>query len=247
MLVSLLLAVVLPAYVVAAGLVGIPFTLVTRDARFLYWLARQGVRLGFTLARIKIVIHGLERLTGPQHFIYMMNHNSNLDAPAVFLKLPGQVRVLGKKELFRLPVLSTAMRLGGFVPVDRSNRERSIESLRNASRLASDGASFLIAPEGTRSRSGKLLRFKKGGFHMAIDSQVPILPITVTGAFELMPPGSPAIRSGTIEIFLHEPIETTGLGTKHRQDLMARVRAPMEETLTRHFEKLQSREPSTSG
>ena len=246
MLASLLLAVVLPAYIVAAGVVGIPFTLVTRDARFLYWLARQGLRLGFTLARIKIVIHGLDRLTASQHFICMMNHNSNLDVPAVFLKLPGQVRVLGKKELFRLPVLSTAMRLGGFVPVDRSDRESAIESLSNASRLAADGASFLIAPEGTRSRSGRLLRFKKGGFHMAIDSQVPILPITVIGAFELMPPGSLAIRSGTIEIFLHEPIETSGLGRKDRQDLMARVRAPMEETLTRHFEKLQSREPSSS-
>ena len=246
MLVSLLLAVVLPAYIVVAGVVGIPFTLVTRDARFLYWLARQGLRLGFTLARIKIVIHGLDRFTASQHFIYMMNHNSNLDVPAVFLKLPGQVRVLGKKELFRLPVLSTAMRLGGFVPVDRSDRESAIESLSNASRLATDGASFLIAPEGTRSRSGRLLRFKKGGFHMAIESQVPILPITVTGAFELMPPGSLAIRSGTIEIFPHEPIETVGLDRKDRQALMAKVRAPMEETLTRHFEKLQSRDSSSS-
>ena len=81
---------------------------------------------------------------------------------------------------------------------------------------------------------------------MAIESQVPILPITVTGAFELMPPGSLAIRSGTIEIFPHEPIETVGLDRKDRQALMAKVRAPMEETLTRHFEKLQSRDPSSS-
>ena len=190
MLVSLLLAAVLPAYVVAAGVVGIPFTLVTRDARFLYWLARQGVRLGFTLARIKIVIHGLDRLTGPQHFIYMMNHNSNLDAPAVFLKLPGQVRVLRQEGA--LPSAGAFdCHASWWIRARRSKQSGSgaIESLRNASKLASDGASFLIAPEGTRSRSGRLLRFKKGGFYMAIDSQVPILPITVTGAFELMPPG----------------------------------------------------------
>jgi 1-acyl-sn-glycerol-3-phosphate acyltransferase len=164
----------------------------------------------------------------------MMNHNSNLDAPAVFLSLPGEVRALGKKELFRLPVLATAMRLGGFVPVDRSNRERAIESVRRAAELAADGASFLIAPEGTRSRTGKLLPFKKGGFHMAIESQVPILPITVTGAFELMPPGSSAIKAGRIDIHFHEPIATTGLDTKDRQALMEKVRAPMQETLERY-------------
>jgi 1-acyl-sn-glycerol-3-phosphate acyltransferase len=247
MLSSLLLAIVLPTYIVASGLIAIPFTLVTRDARFLYWIARQGVRLGFALTRIKIVTHGTERLEGSPHFIYMMNHNSNLDVPAVFLHLPGQVRVLGKKELFRLPVLSTAMRLGGFVPVDRSNREKAIGSVRNASKIASEGACFLIAPEGTRSRTGKLLPFKKGGFHMAIESQVPILPITVTGAFELMPPGSVKIRSGTIEVFFHDPIETKGMVAQDRRKLMARVREPMERTLARHLEVQASLEPTPSG
>jgi 1-acyl-sn-glycerol-3-phosphate acyltransferase len=150
------------------------------------------------------------------------------------MKIPGPVRVLGKKELFRLPVLATAMRMGGFVPVDRSNREAAIESARTAARIAASGASFLIAPEGTRSRTGDLLPFKKGGFHIAIDSRVPVLPITVVGAFELMPPGSFAIRPGTIEIFFHEPIETSGLQSRDRFELIARVRAPMEEVLARH-------------
>lgn len=231
MLTSLLLAIVLPLYIFAAGLVGIPYALLTGNAAILYRLGRLGIRVGFALARIQIVTHGRQKLPAVPHYIYMMNHNSNLDAPAVFLELPGQVRVLGKKELFRLPVLATAMRLGGFVPVDRSNREAAIESVRQAARIAAEGASFLIAPEGTRSRTGKLLPFKKGGFHMAIDSAVPILPITVVGAFELMPPGSYAIRSGTIHIYFHEPIETRGLQGRDRPALMARVRAPMEETL----------------
>jgi 1-acyl-sn-glycerol-3-phosphate acyltransferase len=234
MITSLLLALVLPLYTFAAGLVGIPYALLTKDARVLFWLGRFGVAIGFALARIRIVTHGLERVSSASHFIYMMNHNSNLDAPAVFMKLPGPVRVLGKKELFRLPVLSTAMRLGGFVPVDRSNREAAIESARTAARIAASGASFLIAPEGTRSRTGGLLPFKKGGFHIAIDSQVPIVPITVVGAFELMPPGSYAIRPGVIEIFFHDPIETKGLQSRDRFELIARVRAPMEEVLARH-------------
>ena len=230
MLTSLLLAIVLPLYTFAAGFVGIPYTLVTGDSRPLYWLGRLGVRIGFLLARIRIVVHGRDVLPEKPHFIYMMNHNSNLDAPAVWLNLTGEVRALGKQELFKLPVLATAMRLGGFVPVDRSNRESAIASVKNAAALAADGASFLIAPEGTRSRTGKLLRFKKGGFHMAVESRVPILPITVIGAYELMPPGSLAIRSGTIEIFFHDPIEIEGDGASGRIQLMERVREPMEAT-----------------
>lgn len=233
MLTSILLAIVVPLYTFTAGLVGIPYTLITGDSRPLYWLGRLGVRIGFALARIRIVVHGKEKLSGDPHYIYMMNHNSNLDAPAVFLHLPGEVRALGKQELFKLPVLATAMRLGGFVPVDRSNRESAIASVRNAARLAREGASFLIAPEGTRSRTGELLPFKKGGFHMAIESEVPVLPITVLGAYELMPPGSAAIRSGTIDIYFRDPIETRGLGPGGRQELMERVRARMLETLAR--------------
>ena len=236
MLTSLVLALVLPLYTFAAGFVGIPYTLVTGNSRPLYYLGRLGVRIGFFLARIRIVVHGREKLPEEPHFIYMMNHNSNLDAPAVFISLPGEVRALGKKELFKLPVLATAMRLGGFVPVDRSNREAAIESVRNAARLAEEGASFLIAPEGTRSRTGKLLGFKKGGFHMAVESGVPVLPITVIGAFDLMPPGALGIRSGTIEIFFHDPIDTAGLrpGGPGRGELMRRVREPMEATLARY-------------
>jgi len=238
MLTSLLLLVVLPIYTFLAGLIGIPYTLLTGNARPLYWLGRLGVRTGFLLARIRIVVHGRERLGDGPHFIYMMNHNSNLDAPAVWLHLPGEVRALGKMELFKLPVLATAMRLGGFVPVDRSNRERAIASVRHAASLAAAGASFLIAPEGTRSRTGKLLPFKKGGFHMATESGVSILPITVVGAFELMPPGSNRIRSGTIEIFFQEPIETEGLGARDRLRLMERVRACMEDVLAEKATKL---------
>jgi 1-acyl-sn-glycerol-3-phosphate acyltransferase len=234
MITSLVLAVVLPLYTFAAGLVGIPYALLTKDARILFRLGRLGVRIGFTLARIRIVTHGLGKISADSHFIFMMNHNSNLDAPAVFMTIPGPVRVLGKKELFRLPVLATAMRMGGFVPVDRSNREKAIESARSAARIAASGASFLIAPEGTRSRTGDLLPFKKGGFHIAIDSQVPILPVTVVGAFELMPPGSYAIRPGVIEIYFDDPIETRGLQSRDRFELIARVRASMEERLSQH-------------
>lgn len=231
MLTSILLAIVLPAYTFLAGFISIPYTFVTGDSRPLFYFGRLGVKIGFFLARIRVVIHGRDRLGDRPHFIYMMNHNSNLDAPAVFISIPGPVRALGKQELFKLPVLATAMRMGGFVPVDRSNRDSAIESVRRAAALAGDGHSFLMAPEGTRSRTGKLLNFKKGGFYMAIESGVPVLPITVTGAYELMPPGTFAIRPGRIDVHFHEPVETTHMSSNARSELMGLVRAPILEKL----------------
>jgi 1-acyl-sn-glycerol-3-phosphate acyltransferase len=223
MLNSLVLILVLPLYTVLAGAIGIPYALITGKAGILYWLGRLGARIGFALARIKIVVSG-EKLPENPHFIYMMNHSSNLDVPAVFINLPGEVRALGKKELFKLPVLSAAMKIGGFVPVDRSNREAAISSVRKAAEVAREGASFLIAPEGTRSRTGKVLPFKKGAFYLAIDSGVPVQPIVVRGVHELMPPGSFCIRSGTIEVIFLEPIPTRHLSTNDRTRLMEEVR-----------------------
>ena len=116
------------------------------------------------------------------------------------------------------------MRLGGFVPVDRSNREAAVASVREAAEVARRGSSFLIAPEGTRSRTGKVLSFKKGAFYMAIDSGVPIQPITVKGVFGLMPPGSFAIKSGTIDVIFHDPVPTSNLTPNDRLELMEKVR-----------------------
>lgn len=224
MLTSLILLVVIPSYILITGSFGIPYALITGRPACLYWLGRLGARLGFAIARIRINVHGWDATKKP-HVIYMMNHSSNLDVPAVFINLPGQVRVLGKKELFKLPILGTAMRLGGFVPVDRSNRESAVASVREAAEVARSGSSFLIAPEGTRSRTGKVLPFKKGAFYMAIDSGVPIQPITVKGVFELMPPGSFAIKSGTIDVIFHDPVTTSDLTHEDRIQLMEQVRS----------------------
>jgi len=229
---SLILLVVLPVYTLLAGFIAIPVAAVTGSSFLLYSLGRLGVRIGFFLAGIRLVVRGQERLPGNPHFIYMMNHSSNLDVPAVFLVLRGEVRALGKKELFKLPVLATAMKMGGFIPIDRSNREQAVESMRLAARIAREGASFLVAPEGTRSRTGELLPFKKGGFYLAIDSEVPILPITVRGAYELMPPGTFAIRPGTIEIFFDDPVPTAGLNHRDRQRLAEEVRGRIGEQLS---------------
>jgi len=229
---SLVLLVVLPIYTILAGLVSIPVAALTGSSYWLYRLGRLGVRLGLFLAGVRLTVLGQDELPADQHFIYMMNHASNLDVPAVFLVLKGEVRALGKKELFRLPVLATAMKMGGFIPIDRSNRESAIQSMRGAAEIAREGASFLLAPEGTRSRDGRLLPFKKGGFYLAIDSGVPVVPITVRGAFELMPPGSFAMLPGTIEIVFHEPIPTASLTHKDRGRLVRMVREQIASRLS---------------
>ena len=221
---SLVLLVVIPTYIVLAGMVAIPYTALSGDRSLIIWLGRLGLRIGFFISRIRIQSYGSENLTAQPHFIYMMNHSSNLDVPAVYLHLPGEVRALGKKELFRLPVFGIAMRVAGFLPIDRSNRKRAIASVQQAAEVVRKGESFLIAPEGTRSRDGRLLPFKKGGFYMAIDSGVPIMPITVRGVYELMPPGVFSIRSGVIDIVFHEPVPTTGLCHADRSWLSEEVR-----------------------
>lgn len=222
---------VLPLYVFTAGLVAIPHAVLTRSPALIYRLGRFGIRLSLAIAGIQVVVRGRENLPPDPHFIYMMNHVSNLDGPVLFLHLPGEVKALGKKEVFKLPVLSTAMKLAGFIPLDRANRQTAIEGMRLAAASARRGASFLVAPEGTRSRDGRLLPFKKGGFLMAIDSGVPILPISVRGAFERMPSGSFAIQPGTIELVFHKPVPTSGLAPEDRDRLMAEVRSRIESGL----------------
>lgn len=234
MLASLILLVVLPLYIVVGAMIGIPYAAITGRVFILYWLGRLGSRLGFAIARIRIRVHRWDDRPSRPHYIYMMNHSSNLDVPAVFIHLPGEVRVLGKKELFRLPVLGTVMKMGGFVPVDRSNREAAVASVKRAAEVARQGASFLIAPEGTRSRTGEMLPFKKGAFRMAIESGVPIQPIAVRGVFELMPPGAFAIRSGTIEVVFLEPVSTAGLRLEDRNWLIKEVWNRMAGALQNH-------------
>ena len=121
--------------------------------------------------------------------------------------LPGRTSVLVKKELFRIPILGRAMRMASLVPVDRSNREAAIESIGRAAEVVKSGIHMTVFPEGTRSRDGRLLPFKKGPFHLAMDSGIPIVPITVLDTFQMMPKGSRFIQGGTARLVFHQPID----------------------------------------
>lgn len=166
------------------------------------WLAKFGVRL----AGVRIEMQGLENLQPGQNYIFMSNHVSNLDPPVLIPSIPGRCSVLVKKELFRIPILGTGMRLADLVPVDRRDREAAIESVRTATDVLQRGLHMVIYPEGTRSTDGRLLPFKKGPFHLAMDSGVPVIPVTLLGTFEIWPKTRFALRTGTAIIVLHPPI-----------------------------------------
>jgi 1-acyl-sn-glycerol-3-phosphate acyltransferase len=186
---------------------GLLIALVTGNVMPLYWVANRLAILGVRLAGVKIVVRGREHVQPGQNYIFMSNHVSNLDAPVLIPSIPGRCSALVKKELFRMPILGTGMRVTDLVPVDRSDREAAIESVNAAIRVLRRGLHMVVFIEGTRSDDGRVLPFKKGPFHLAIDSGVPIVPVTLLGTFEAWPKTRFALRPGTATVIFHPPVD----------------------------------------
>lgn len=159
-----------------------------------------------------------------QSCIYMSNHQSNYDIPVLLSALPVQFRWLAKAELFRIPLFGRSMRGAGYISIDRSNRKSAFLSLKKAADMIRNGTSVLIFPEGTRSSDGKLLPFKKGGFVLAVDAGVPIIPIVITGTHKIMPKGKMLICPRSVRIDVGDPIQTSDYTRKTKDDLMESVR-----------------------
>jgi len=222
MLRSIFLVLYYCALIVIAGIIFIPYTLITRNAEMMYRAAMRVAYSGVRLVGVKVRVQGREKLDASATYIFMSNHVSNLDPPIVVPLLPRRTSVLVKKEVFRIPILSTAMRLGSLVPVDRSNREAAIDSVHRAAAVLDSGINMTVFPEGTRSADGRLLPFKKGPFHLAMESGVAVVPVTISGTEKLMPKGEWRIRPGTVNLIFHAPISPAGF--IDREQLMAAVR-----------------------
>ncbi len=213
-----------------AGVVGIPYTFVVGDISLLYrvamWIARAGVRA----AGIRVAITGLEHVPADRPSIYMCNHVSNLDPPVLLPLLPGRSAVLLKKELMNIPILGRAMRMGGFVPVERGGkRDAAQASVIAAGEALKSGLHILVFPEGTRSRDGRLSTFKKGPFFLAQQTQVPVVPIAISGTETMMHKGSVAITPGVARVQLLPVVEPADYAT--REDLLRAVRLAIAEAL----------------
>jgi 1-acyl-sn-glycerol-3-phosphate acyltransferase len=218
------------AYIAVVGPIGLAVALVLRWKRGLYALGHGGVWLALALAGIRYRVAGLSHVpTGA--VVFCSNHESNVDPPVLFQVLHPQLHVLYKAELHRFPIMGRVFDLGGFVPIDRGDRDRSIASIGEGADSLRAGNSFLIFPEGTRSRTGHLLRFKKGGFIMAIQAQVPIVPVAVQGGRAAMRRGSAFVRPVRVSVRVGAPIPTAGLTIDDRDELIGRVRGEVERLL----------------
>jgi 1-acyl-sn-glycerol-3-phosphate acyltransferase len=231
---TLATAVVVSIYVLLLGPPTLVLTLVTRHAGLMYAAGGLGVRLGFLLSGITVRVVGEQHVQVGSAAVYASNHSSNVEPPAVFIalrRLFPNVRVLYKAEMRKLPVLVWVFDAAGFVPLERANRAQSFPAVEAAAVALRQGASFLIFPEGTRSRTGELLPFKKGGFVMAIGGQAPIVPVSVSGGRSAMRKGSPLIWPVTVTVAFGPPIPTKGLSFEDRDALIARTRAAIDAQL----------------
>jgi 1-acyl-sn-glycerol-3-phosphate acyltransferase len=191
----------------------------------LYWIGKGGVWLAPKLLGIRMEVSGREHVHRKKTYVFMCNHLSFLDGPFLFWLIPQHVRVILKKEILRIPVIGLAMRHVQFVPVDRKGFKAGKKSIERAAQLIKKKKySFLIFPEGTRSRDGKTLPFRRGGFFLAVNSQVPIVPISIDGSFDLMPKGSFFIRKGTVKVKFHAPISCRRLTIDDMPELMEKTR-----------------------
>jgi 1-acyl-sn-glycerol-3-phosphate acyltransferase len=223
MISSLLLLFTIVLLSIPAAIVLIPWTIISGNVLPLYNAAQMIVRTGYFLARIRVEVQGRQSIPTDTACIFMANHVSNLDPPALIPNIPGRTAAFLKRSLMRLPLLGWGFKLGEFIPVDRSgDRESALASIADARRVLSKGIHITTFVEGTRSRDGRMLPFKKGPFYLAKETGAPCIPVSIWGTETMMSKGSVRICPGTAHITFHAPLNPAEFET--REELMAAVR-----------------------
>ncbi|MGD8889318.1 MAG: lysophospholipid acyltransferase family protein [Desulfobacterales bacterium] len=207
------------------GIIAMGISFFTRTGNPVHLVARLWARSILFVSRIKVTVNGLSNVDSSKSFIYMSNHQSNFDIPVLLAYIPGQFRWLAKAELFKIPIFGHGMRGAGYISIDRFNRDSAFQSIDQAAKKIKDGVSVMIFPEGTRSKDGRIRPFKKGGFIMALNSGVPIVPVIVRGTWPIMSKDSLRINRGNVYLDIKQPIDTHGYTRDNKQLLIDRVRA----------------------
>ena len=217
-----IVAAFLSVYTLVLGPPLILYTLVTRSPDLLYWVGVKGLVFITRVAGMRVQVEGRENIpTGV--CLFAANHTSNADAAAIVGAIPRRLAIFGRKSLFEIPIVGLAFRLAKFVPVDRGNRDAALASVKQAVEYIKTGLSFLVYPEGTRSPDGRMHRFKKGSFVMAIEAGVPIVPVVCSGAHRVMKKNSLVIHPGRVTVRFGKPIDVSGYTVEQRSVLAQQV------------------------
>ncbi|HUG53279.1 MAG TPA: lysophospholipid acyltransferase family protein [Vicinamibacteria bacterium] len=223
MLRAFLIFVLVFPYTAVAAVVGLTWAALSGSVGLLFRLGHAGVRLALFLAGTKIALEGAHHLGDARNIVIMSNHESHLDAPVLFEGLGLDLRAVVKKEIFGWPFLGPVLRRAGFVAVDRRDRLQSARALSLAAERLRSGLCFLVFPEGTRSLTGELGPFKKGGFVAALEAGSRIVPVAVAGGRALMPRGGARVQAGTVRVRVLDPVEAGSYSYDQRERLAGEV------------------------
>jgi 1-acyl-sn-glycerol-3-phosphate acyltransferase len=202
-----------------------------RGEKTSYKLAHLWGKTIIFISGVTVEIKGEENVPRNRPFIFMANHQSNFDILVLLGYIPAHFYWISKKEVFYVPLLGAAMKRAGYISVDRQDREKAIQSLHDAAQIIKNGKSVMTFPEGTRSRDGKIRPFKKGPFYLALQSGVPIIPVSIIGSRAILPRRSLRMHPGKITMIIDKPIDTTEYTLETRDELMSKV----YEVITRNF------------
>ncbi len=215
------------------SLLAIFSSLLDRKGELPHKVSRIWARSILVATRVKVSVKSLSNIDPSQSYIYMSNHQSAFDIPVLLAYLPVQFRWLAKAELFKIPIFGFAMRRSGSISIDRSSLRSAVFSLKKAAETIKKGVSVIIFPEGTRSRDGNIIPFKKGGFVLAVEAGVPVVPVIIHGTRSIMSKNRLRIKPGQVVLEIGIPIETSQYNRKNKDELMERVRQVIIES----FEK----------
>ncbi|MGD8370761.1 MAG: lysophospholipid acyltransferase family protein [Syntrophobacterales bacterium] len=213
------------------SLAAIIAALLTRGGNVPHLIGRLWSRSILFASGVRVRVEGWENIDPNQPYVFAANHQSQFDIFALLAHLPIQFRWLAKRELFRIPIFGLAMKSAGYISIDRSNRREAFRSIDIAATRVREGTSIVIFPEGTRSLDGKLKSFKKGGFHLAIKSGRPIVPVSLSGTFAILPKKGFRIRPRNVLIHIGQPVPTEDITVADRNWLISEIRRRIQEHL----------------
>jgi 1-acyl-sn-glycerol-3-phosphate acyltransferase len=221
---SVLLVVIAVAVTAFMSSCAFLFPLISPGENKVHKIANLWARMLLWLTNTRVDVIGRENVLMDKPQIFMANHQSDFDILLVLAHIPGQFRWIAKKELFKIPVFGKAMRNAGYIEIDRQRHEKALKSLDEAAQKIREGKSVVTFPEGTRSKDGTVRQFKQGMFHLAIKAGVPIVPISIIGAGEIMPKRTLKVKPGRVTMVINRPVEVSGYTIETRGELIERVR-----------------------